>query len=418
MRSSHNKLVTGRLAASVHAQRGVAAMTVAILLIFLLTVVGLALDMGQLFVAKAELENAMDACALAAARELNTTGTTEANRLLILTRAESAGIALAGRNKALFQSEAVSLAADRDVTFSAALAGPYVTKAGAPLNTQFVRCTTRRTGIAMWVMGLFGHGTENVTGMAAASLQPAAAACILPVGICKAPGVPLEVGQWYPGKFKVPCDNGVCDYLNIEGLTNSASELRDALQGPGLCGVSIGSSALPAKPGNMQTLAEAWNSRFGIYKKCGASPNPDENAPDETGFAFTQAGNWPGGSNAFQAAGGFLDKRTAHAGYDGSDKLDIKNSYKCILGASELGPPQNKGQDRRLVYLPIIDCPWDGHSTTVRGTACVLLLTPMEDAHQNFVVEYLGDETSMACATWGPPGGGGATGPRVPTLVQ
>lgn len=411
-------IAAARVRAARGKQRGVAAMAIALLLIFLLAAVGLALDMGQLFVAKAELSNAMDACALAAARELNTTGTTEANRLLILTRAEAAGIGVAARNKALFQSEAVALQADRDVTFSAALGGPWVTKAGAPLNTQYVRCTTRRTGIATWLMSLFGHDNEAVTASAAASLQPSVAACVLPLGLCKRADEPLVVGQWYAGKFDVPCERGVCNYLDIEGQSSSASELREAIQGPGLCGVSIGAGVQQAKPGNMQTLAEAWNSRFGIYKKCSASPNPDENAPDLTGYAFTKDGNWAAGSDAFQAPGGFLDKRAANAGYDGSDKLDIKNSYKCILGAGELGPPGDKGQDRRMVYLPIVTCPWDGKTTAVQGTACVLLLTPMQDSHQKFVVEYRGGLGSTDCATSGIPGGPGGTGPRVPTLVQ
>jgi len=403
-------------------EQGVAAVALAVVLIFLVAVMGLAFDAAQLFIAKTELQNAMDSCALAASRELNTTNTTEANKLLILTRAETVGIFVAARNRALFQSEDVALAADRDVTFSAALAGPWSTKAGAPLNTQYVRCTTRRTGIAMWLMGIFGHETENVAAMAAASLQPAAASCYLPVGMCKVPGVPLVVGQWYEGKFGVQtCDSGVCNYLNLAGLTGSANELRDAIQGPGLCGVSINTPTVPAKPGNMQTLEDAWNSRFGIYKKCAASPNPDENPPDETGYAFTTGatGNWPTGHDAYSTAGGFLDKRVAYAGYDGTDGLNIKSKYKCILDSAQLGPTQYKGQDRRLLYLPIIDCPWDGHATEVRGTACVMLLTPMSgDPKDKLVVEYLGGENSAACASYGPPGGAGGTGPRVPTLVQ
>jgi len=400
-------------------QRGAVALTVALVLIVLLILAGLVLDLGQLFVAKSELQNAMDACALAGARELNTTGTTEANKVVILGRAESAGIAVAARNKLLFQSEAVALQADRDVTFSAALAGPWSTKAGAPVNTSYVRCRAQRSGIAMWLMSLFGVSTEDVVATAVASAPPTGAtACMLPLGVCKTPGVPMVVGNWYPGKFGVPCDQGVCDYLDIEGMTHSADQLREAIQGPGLCGVTFGSSAIEAKPGNMSTLPEAWNSRFGVYKKCSGSPNPDENAPDFTGYAFTQAGNWPSGSNAYQAPGGYLDKRAAHAPYDGTDKIDIKNSYKCILGASELGPPGNKGHDRRLVYLPVVDCPWDGHATSIQGVACVLLLQPMSDDPKDpFVVEYRGDQTSTACMSSGIPGGGG-TGPRVPTLVQ
>jgi hypothetical protein len=127
-------------------------------------------------------------------------------------------------------------------------------------------------------------------------------------------------------------------------------------------------------------------------------------------------GNWPSGNNAYQAPGGYLDKRAAHAPYDGTDGLDIKSKYQCILDSGQLA---TKGQDRRLVNIPIIDCPWDGKTTNVRGTACVLLLTPMSgDPKDKFVVEYLGGAESNACGSFGPPGGTGGTGPRVPTLVQ
>ena len=409
-------------------EQGVAAVALAVVLIFLVAVMGLAFDAAQLFVAKTELQNAMDSCALGAARELNTTNTTAANRLLILTRAETVGIFVAKRNRALFQSEEVALAADSDVTFSAALAGPWSTKGGAPLNTQYVRCTTRRTGIAMWLMGIFGHETEDVAAMAAASLQPAAASCYLPIGLCKTPAVPLVVGNWYHGKTGVPCLSGVCNFVNIAGLTQNADDIRDVIQGRGVCEVSLGTT-IPAATGCKETVAEAWNSRFGIYKSnkvCTGdpnpgSPNPAANAPDFTGFAFTTT-NWPAGSNAYSAAGGYITKKDGHAAYDGSDGvLDLTQPpYKnyCFLGPTQLGPPQNKAQDRRLVYLPIIDCPWDGkHQTTVRGTACVMLLTPMGKCDDEVYVEYLG-ENSAACASYGPPGGAGGTGPRVPTLVQ
>ena len=401
-------------------QRGAVAIAVAVGLLVLLGIAGLALDLGQLFVTKTELQNAMDACALAAAQELNTVNASAANRLLVLTRAESAGIDVAKRNSARFQREVVTLVSDRDVMFSAALAGPWTTKSAAPANTQYVRCSTRRSGIETWLMNLpgFDHDTEDVQAMATASLQPGVAACVLPLGICKVPGSPLVVGNWYPGKFEVPCDQGVCNYLDIEGLTHSASELGAAIRGPGLCGISIGAQAIEAKTGNMESLDEDWNSRFGIYKAdCGTnSPNWDDNPPDHTGYAFTQKGNWPSGSNAYSATGGFLEKRAAHAAYDSNAGVDF-GKPKCITGQAKLA---EKGTDRRLVYLPIIDCPWDGHTTNVRGVACVLLLTPMgknKNVHP-FVVEYLGEAPSEACGTSGTPGGPGGTGPRVPTLVQ
>ena len=50
-------------------QRGAVAIAVAVGLLVLLGIAGLALDLGQLFVTKTGLQNAMDACALPAARD-------------------------------------------------------------------------------------------------------------------------------------------------------------------------------------------------------------------------------------------------------------------------------------------------------------------------------------------------------------
>ena len=51
-------------------QRGVVSVIVALTLAVLIGCVGLALDLGKLYVARSELQNSADACALAAARDL------------------------------------------------------------------------------------------------------------------------------------------------------------------------------------------------------------------------------------------------------------------------------------------------------------------------------------------------------------
>lgn len=76
-------------------QRGAVAVIVALSLVGMIGFVGLALDLGKLFVAKSELQNSADACALAAAREL--TGA-NANQLKL---AEAAGKATGEQHKVL-----------------------------------------------------------------------------------------------------------------------------------------------------------------------------------------------------------------------------------------------------------------------------------------------------------------------------
>ena len=102
--------------------------TVAILIALSMTVmigfVGLALDLGKLYVFKSELQNSADACALAATQAL--TGTTGQQ----LAIGEAAGRTTDGRQKALFQHDSVTTAADETVDFGTTASGSFFTKVG------------------------------------------------------------------------------------------------------------------------------------------------------------------------------------------------------------------------------------------------------------------------------------------------
>lgn len=81
-------------------------------------IAGLALDLGQLYVAKAELQNAADACALAAAQSLSGS---DGKQLQI---GEAAGLTTAQRHKVLFQSRTIATQTDHSIDFAASLGGP------------------------------------------------------------------------------------------------------------------------------------------------------------------------------------------------------------------------------------------------------------------------------------------------------
>src|SRR5688500_10076029 len=127
---------------------GAVGIIVALSMVVLVGFVGLALDLGKLYIAKSELQNSADACALAAVRELGGANTNQ------LALAEAAGIAAGTRHDVLFQVEAVALDVDDSVTFSQTLEGVYQPKAGVSpseaLLARYVRCTVERTGIATW----------------------------------------------------------------------------------------------------------------------------------------------------------------------------------------------------------------------------------------------------------------------------
>ncbi len=77
-------------------ERGVILPIVGLTLAVLLGMAGLVIDLGAMFVAKTELQSAVDSCALAAAQELD--GAADA-----LTRGTSAGLTAGNANKVQYQ---------------------------------------------------------------------------------------------------------------------------------------------------------------------------------------------------------------------------------------------------------------------------------------------------------------------------
>src|SRR5260370_36486475 len=103
------KIQPGRRRRTGHRERGVVSIVVALSLAVLIGFVGLALDLGKVYVTKSEVQNSADACALAAARDL--TGAAP------LSVSEAARIAPALANSPLFQRSPVAMAfADTDTS--------------------------------------------------------------------------------------------------------------------------------------------------------------------------------------------------------------------------------------------------------------------------------------------------------------
>lgn len=120
-------------------QSGVVAIIVALSMVGLIGFVGLALDLGKLFVAKTELQNSVDACALAAAREL--TGA-NSNQLIL---AEAAGITTGERHRVYFQGEDITISG---VTFAVSLVDDYRSASdidpAEAVEMRYARCEANR----------------------------------------------------------------------------------------------------------------------------------------------------------------------------------------------------------------------------------------------------------------------------------
>ncbi|MDA8128474.1 MAG: pilus assembly protein TadG-related protein [Betaproteobacteria bacterium] len=417
-------------------QHGAVAVVVGITIIVLLGMIGLALDMGQMFVNKTELQNAADACALAAARELD--GNADA-----LTRADAAGVTVGTRNLVGFQRAAVTLTPD-DITYSEQLSpnSAYSNNAD-PAKAKFAMCQVWRTDIAMWFMGLQGFGDQTVRAYAVATLSPSQTTCAVPIGMCKAPAgsaptFGLVAGQWYSGKFS-PNNGGTGSYDWIDfdpGNGGGANEIRDLLAGPGQCQLPpVGT--LVGEQGQIASTTDAWNTRFGIYK--GAYKISDIAAvpPDFTGIAYTKLGlgsagatTWPNAApeNAYSgtaSSGTTADyeaAKIAHTPYQSDDPAGVlpglSGGGRSIATAAELA---QYGSERRVVLAPIVDCDklagTNPQTVPIQGYACVLLLSPI-NGPGDVVMEYLGNPSAAnsSCASYGL--AGGTAGPLVPVLVQ
>jgi hypothetical protein len=402
-------------------QRGVAMILVALSLVVLVGFVGLVVDLAHLLITKTELQNAADACALAAAREL----TGDANALV---RAENAGITVGQRNNVNFQTAAVSIAPD-DVTFSAALSpnSAYLSRlAGAnPLTSKFAMCSPRRTGIAMWFMQVLGFGPQSVAAMGVATLAHSQTACTIPLGLCLNASPPavcpdgsspdiygLCIGDWRGGKFAAGGGvNGAFNWLQYPDQANGTPGIVASLSGPGDCSVGVGGAPVPAENGNLGNgAAQAWNSRFGLYQ--GNSNNLPP--PDFTGYAYTPT-SW---APQRDALANFLARRGTDAPYQGAASgLSLPGGTKS-LSSQQLAA---NGADRRLVTVPVVDCSaWSPtHQAQLLGLACVLMLAPV-DTSGNATLEYRGLASlpGSPCASYGLAGGSSASGGLVPVLVQ
>ena len=412
-------------------QGGAVIITTALLLLFLLGFMGVALDLGRLFILKTELQTSMDSCALAAVQELD--GASDA-----LTRATNAGLVAGNLNKINFQGEAAAVA-DAEVTFSDSLNGTYSRTFAPVANAKYARCLHTRAGIEPWLLGALtafsGDATYSATrgafAVGVATRSSAQSACAIPVRIRPRDtgdktNFGLTPGEWISTLYDEKSDSttvepGHFGWVNLNpGVSSSAQAIRDQLLGNGAC---IKTDAGLSTTGAKFSAALEWNSRFGLYKNGAGSPKVTDAAPDLTGYSYT-ATNWPSQAGA---APDFLAKRATHRSYgntvdtvnagDTITGLNIKGGYKDgDMGTYSAGPRAlaTYGGSRRLVMAPVMEA----SAGKIDGWACVLMLHPIDSVKTTVYLEYVGNagNPSSPCASGGL--AGGASGPLVPVLVQ
>jgi hypothetical protein len=413
-----------RRAGSRERQRGAVAIIVGLLIVVLVGFIGLALDGGHLYLAKTELQNSADACALAASYELTGAPVIPA---AAFPRAEAAGRMIGKQNKVDFQGSAIT-DGNISVTFGTTLAaGGIWTSAGAASPaSSYVRCTITRGGITAYFMGVMGFGAQTVSSLATATLAPAQTNCGIPLGMCRAgtatatsvPPFGLVPGQWYTGRFKD--GGGNWNWINFSPPSGGEAQLAGLLTGNGQCSLNVTNPV--GQPGNMgNAAAKAWNTRFGLYQ---GSSNVTNAPPDFTGYSYTPF-DWPTQTNALLD---FVAKRGTNTPYGSSvangnaiTGLSISNAYDPTTTIAQHAA---HGADRRLVVSPIIDCATlstsGTHTTNILGWGCVLMLQPIASPNDTIRMEYegLSSASGSPCASSGVVGSSASVGPMVPALTQ
>lgn len=416
-----------------HRQRGAMIVTAALLLLFLLGFMGIALDFGHLFVVKTELQTAVDSCALAAARELDKQGSA-------ITRAKSAGQTAGNANRVNMQSATWSGQGQivaTEITFRDAAYASTID----PAVAVYAQCAHSQPNIKMWLMQALGAfsgdtagnpATRSVAASAVATRASAQTACPIPVAAKPKPGgtapnYGFAVGEWVKLiQAQNAAVGGQIGWANLDG-SNSASETEAELNGR--CGTRVGDTL--GTPGVQTSVADVWNQRFGIYKNTG---DPSVGRPDYTGYAYTSL-NWPAQFNAYNGAPGagadataqnFVTKRAAFASCaDTGTKVKGANSCESITGLSlnsfqKLANPGNVagghmqyGLDRRFVTVPVID-----GGNHVIDYLCMLMLQPLSIPMTDTQLEFRGNAGAAGspCTTGGL--AGGSAGPLVPVLVR
>lgn len=424
-------------------QRGAIILTVCMALLFLLGFMGIAVDLGRLFIVRSELQTAMDSCALAAAQELDGVGSSINGVSDSISRARSAGITAGNLNRVNLQSpdwSAQGQITEADLTFMTA----DLTPTTVPSSARYVECRHQQPNVRMFLLQAMGAfirdasafpATRNVLARAIATRGSSQTTCPLPLALRPktggvAPDYGFAVGEWVtllmgPGE----AGNGEIGWANLDG-SNAANETVAEMNGK--CGTRVGDHL--GTPGVQANVVDVWNERFGIYKN---TVDPATHRPDMTGYAYTTH-NWPDARNAYDGtpssdptgtAGNFVAKRLAFASCANTDtRTNVQglhvcetimalslNSFQKIAapGPTASGGHRDYGISRRIALVPVVN-----GSNDVMDYACMLMLQPLSIPMAPVQLEYRGNAGTPGspCVTTGFPGG--VAGPLVPVLVR
>ena len=222
-------------------ERGSIMALSAIGMLSVLLAVGLGVDVSHFYLVKTELQNAVDASALAAASAINS------NPSGIV---EGTSRAVKAMNNSEFNNDSIAFTRDK-VLWAVNLDGPYMSEAAASTPTQaptirFVKVTTPETPVGISFAAMVLGNNKNLTATATAGLS-----------------VPLNVN---------------CNFIPLSVLIDNDTSLLVPGQ---TYTIRAGTGGSPS-PGNYQILAVA--GRGGVDVEFGIGAGVDACATGRTGL--------------------------------------------------------------------------------------------------------------------------------------
>ncbi len=286
-------------------ERGAVAIIFGLTVVVLFAMGGVVLDLGHLYIAKAELQNAADAAALAGAKDLNETTPG-------IDAAVATAQTISAKNKYNFSTD-VTLAL-ANIEFGPSPDGPWSSVAAAraaPQGMTFIKVDTGLKVLGTYLMRVAGVDTVSTFGLAVAGRF---VNNVTPIGVCAIDPANKTAKYEYPPP---PDGTGLTELVEFgfrRGVTYNLFGLNPLAGGPSdpyllnpvdsppsacnpanssadftapfMCSgtsavVSAGSGKVYTNTGLTSALAASLNSRFNYYSgpsKCiPASAPPDVN---------------------------------------------------------------------------------------------------------------------------------------------
>lgn len=291
-------------------QQGAVAIIVAICLVVLIGMLGLVLDLGHLYVAKSELQNAADAAALSGAKELD--GTKDG-----IDRAKAAACAVGGMNEFDLSSKPVANTSGNPPTCTnLILSVGYCPNTGcmspiASINSDalaadktFLEVNTGSRNFDTWFIHVF---SEVMSGMQTLGVAVAGrySTLISPMAVCAIDKSRNEQGFVRGVAYNIPDMNPISkgDPIWINPVDSYPGPCEQnhgntPTMTPYVCtGKSATIKSIPGdvwvNTGAQAALTGPLNSRFGDNYTGGQACDPESAPPDENvkEFVCTQANN-------------------------------------------------------------------------------------------------------------------------------